>query len=153
MVRSLAVVFALVIPLWFFGQASSSDSKKIRPVDPTEALQAFAADTKAPVPTAPAGYVVNVVAYEQGALRIGYVHGDDYQEFAGGSGAAFLSTYAGKGSVEGTVDVAGVTWQRYVGNDGHVSLVRQVSGTTLLVGGVRENVTDAELIALASTVR
>jgi hypothetical protein len=45
MVRSLAVVFLLVVPLWFFGQASPQDSKRIRAVDPSEALQEFVQST------------------------------------------------------------------------------------------------------------
>lgn len=154
MIRSLAVVIVLVIPLWFFGQASKSDTKSIRPVDPAAALQAFAEDTKAPVPARiPEGWVVNVARGEPGAVRIGYVLDEDfYLEFAGGTGATFLEQAAGKARGLGSVDVAGVQWERYEA-DGHESLVRVVNGVTLVVGGVRENVTPGQLEQLAALVR
>ena len=76
MLRSLGVVFLLVVPLWFFGQASPSDSKRIRPIDPSEALRAFVSDTRGPVPTTPAGWVPNVQSLDGGVVRVGYVVGD-----------------------------------------------------------------------------
>jgi hypothetical protein len=154
MLRSMAVVVLLVIPLWFFGQASKSDTKSIRPVDPTAALQGFAQDTKAPVPSRiPEGWVVNVARGEPGSVRVGYVLDEDfYLEFAGGQGATFLEQAAGKARGTGAVDVQGVSWQRYE-SEGHESLVRVVNGVTLVVGGVRENVTTAQLQQLAALVR
>ncbi len=153
MVRSLGVVFLLVVPLWFFGQASPGDSKRIRPVDASEALRAFATDTGAPVAAVPAGWVTNVATYRGGVVRVGFVEGDSYAEFTAGSGPDFLETYAGKGSADGTVDVGGVPWQRYSSTDGHDSLVREVAGQTLVVGGVRETSTNAQLAEIAATVR
>lgn len=153
MLRTLGVVFLLVIPLWFFGQASPGDGKRIRAIDPTEALRSFATDTGAPVASTPAGWIPNVATYSGGVLRVGFVDGNSYAEFTGGSGPMFLETYAGKGSVDGTVDVAGVSWQKYSSTDGHGSLVREVRGQTLLVGGIREDASDAQLAELAATVR
>jgi hypothetical protein len=153
MVRSLGVVFLLVLPLWFFGQASPSDGKRIRAVDPTEVLQAFVQDTRGPVPTTPASWTVNVARYDGGTARIGYVLGDHYTEFAGARGASFLEQEAGKGKVVGAVDVGGVTWQDYRANDGHESLLRTVGQVTVLVGGVRGTSTLDELKTLAATVR
>jgi len=153
MVRSLAVVFLLVVPLWFFGQSSPGDSKRIRPVDPTEALAAFAADTRAPVPATPSGWVPNVARYDAGVVRIGYVLGEHYAEFTGGSGPLFLETAAGKGSVIGTVDVGGVPWQHFAVTGGPESLLLVRGGTTLVVGGSRENASLRELQTLAATVR
>ncbi|MCW2599434.1 MAG: hypothetical protein JWM02_1263 [Frankiales bacterium] len=153
MVRSLAVVFLLVLVMWFFGQASPGDSKRIRPVDPTPALQDFVADTAGPVPTTPHGWVVNVRVYDQGVVRVGYVLGEHYTEFAGAVGPSFLAVETGKAKRVGTVDVGGVTWQDYRSADGHESLVRTVGKATVLVGGVRENATQAELKQLAATVR
>ena len=154
MVRSLGVVFLLVIPLWFFGQSSPSDSKRIRPVDATEALHAFAQDSGGPVPASkPAGWVVNVARYDSGILRVGYVLGDHYLEFSGARGPSFLEEETGKAKPVGTVDVEGVAWQNYRSADGHESLVRSVSGATVLVGGAREDATLDELKLLAATVR
>jgi hypothetical protein len=153
MLRTLAVVFVLVVPLWFFGQASPDDSKRIRPVDPTEALQAFAKETGGPLPSTPSGWVVNVKDYRAGVVRVGYVLGEHYTEFQGSTGTAFLEDATGKGKPVGTVDVAGTPWQSWESQDGHTSLVRTVGSVTVLVGGVRENATQAELEQLAATVR
>ncbi|MCW2585986.1 MAG: hypothetical protein JWN55_1502 [Frankiales bacterium] len=152
MVRSLGVVFLLVLPLWFFGQASPQDSKAIRPVDPREALTAFAETTGGPVPTTPAGWVVNVRDYQDGVVRVGYVLGEHYTEFQGGLGAGFLDAATGKGKRVGTVDVGGVAWQRWASPGDHESLVRTVGRATVLVGGIREDATLDELKALAATV-
>ncbi len=153
MVRSLAVVFLLVVPLWFFGQSSPGDSKAIRPVDAAPALAAFTEDTGAPAPTTPQGWVVNVARFDAGTVRVGYVIGDSFVEFAGGGGPMFLENAAGKGSVRGSVDVAGTTWDRFESTDGHESLVRRVGATTLVVGGLRENATLEQLTQLAATIR
>jgi hypothetical protein len=153
MVRSLAVVFLLVVPLWFFGQASPQDSKRIRPVDPTDALQAFVQATGGPIPTTPAGWVVNVRAYDGAVVRVGYVIGEHYTEFQGAVGTGFLEDATGKGKQVGTVDVAGVPWQDWKSADDHESLVRTVGTVTVLVGGVREDASLDQLRTLAATVR
>lgn len=153
MVRSLAVVFLLVVPLWFFGQASPSDSKKIRPVDPTEALHDFVADTGGPVPSTPQGWIPNVQAYDGGVVRVGYVLGKHYTEFQGGLGTAWVQDATGKGKAVDPVYVNGVAWQDYRSGDGHESLVRAVGKATVLVGGIREDATLDELKQLAATVR
>ena len=153
MVRSLAVVFLLVVPLWFFGQASPNDSKKIRPVDPDGALRAFVVDTGGPVPSTPAGWVVNVRSYDDGVIRVGYVVGEHYLEFSGARGAAFLDAATGKAKPGSAVDVDGVAWRAYVSADGHESLVHTVGKVTVLVGGIREDASLDELKTLAATVR
>jgi len=153
MVRSLAIVFLLVIPLWFFGQSSPQDSKRIRPVDPAGALKDFVTDTGGPVPSTPNGWVVNVRAYDGGVVRVGYVLGEHYTEFAGAVGTSFLEDATGKARQVGTVDVGGLTWLDYRSADGHESLVRTVGRATVLVGGVREDATQDELKTLAATVR
>ncbi|MGB8650215.1 MAG: DUF4245 domain-containing protein [Mycobacteriales bacterium] len=157
MVRSLGVVFLLVLPLWFFGQASPSDSKRIRPVDPTGAFHDFTRATGGPVPSAtPHGWIPNVSDYTtvEGVLRVGYVVGDHYLEYAGGLGTAFLEGETGKGRPTATVDVAGTRWQLWRSADGaHESLVRTAGRTTVCVGGVRETASRADLLTLAATVR
>ncbi|MGZ6792681.1 MAG: DUF4245 family protein [Mycobacteriales bacterium] len=153
MLRSLGVVFLLVVPLWFFGQASPGDSKRIRPVDPSEALKAFASDTRGPVPTTPAGWVPNVQSLDGGVVRVGYVVGGRYLEFSGAQGTDFLEGATGRAKPVGTVDVQGTPWQDWTSPDGHESLVRTVGRVTVLVGGVRETATRAELVELAATVR
>lgn len=155
MVRSLAVVMVLVAGLWFFGQASPSDSQPVRRVDPTLQLTDFAAaNPGVPVPTSlPADWVPNVASYDGSVLRVGYVIGrSDYAEFLAGSGPQFGTQQAG-GHPSGTVDVAGTSWQQVRSGDGHESLVRQVKGVTLVVGGLRVKASVAQLQQLAAAVR
>ncbi|MCU1596201.1 MAG: hypothetical protein JWO12_3593 [Frankiales bacterium] len=153
MVRSLAVVFLLVVPLWYFGQASPSDSKRIRPINPAGALQDFVRATGGPVPTTPEGWTPNVQAYDSGVLRVGYVEHDHYAEFLGGIGSSFVEDVTGKGTKVSTVQVDGVPWDIYESGDAHESLVRAFGKVTVVVGGVRETATQDELVVLASTVR
>lgn len=153
MLRTLAVVLAVVIPLAFFGQASRSDKARIRPVDPTEALQGFARDTGAPVPVTPNGWVVTVARGDVGSVRVGYVIGDHYTEFAGGSGGSFVEDMTGKGRDQGPVRVGTAVWRDYLSADGHESLVRTIGRVTEVVGGVREDVSAAQLRELAAAVR
>jgi hypothetical protein len=155
MVRTLLVVFALVVPMWFFGRSSPGDEKRIRPVDPREAYSSFVADTHGPVlAVTPTGWTCNVRSYESGGvLRVGYVHDDDYVEFSGAQGTDFLPEATGHASRVGTVHVDGVTWQDYRDAAGHQSLVRTSNGVTVLVGGVRETATTDELRTFAALVR
>ena len=155
MVRTLLVVFAVVLPLWFFGRSSPGDSKRIRPVDPTAAYTAFVRDTHGPVPSStPTGWTCTVRVYdEDGLLRVGYVEGDHYLEFAAAKGTAFLAEETGHGALVGTVPVNGVAWKDYRSADGHRSLVLTRAGVTVLVGGVRETATDDQLLELARLVR
>jgi hypothetical protein len=152
MIRTLAVVFALVIPLWFFGQASPSDKKTIRPVDPTETFRAFTASTGGPKASTPTGWTPNVQAYEGEIARVGYVRGEHYMEWQGATGTTWLFEATGKGKQVGTVEVAGSEWQKWEDGSEHTSLVRAYGKATVLVGGIRENATLDELESLAATV-
>lgn len=156
MMRTLAVVFALVLPLWFFGRASPGDEQRIRAVDPASAYAAFVADTHGPVPSrAPEGWTctVRALATDHVLLRTGYVHDEAYLEFVGGTGTEFLADATGQARDVGTVDVGGVAWRDLRGADGQQSLVLTRSGVTVLVGGVRETASAEELVAFARLVR
>ncbi len=154
MVRTLVVVFAVVLPLWFFGQASPGDSKKIRPVDPQGAYTAFQQDTHGLVlSSTPPGWTCTVRDYTTGGvIRVGYVHADAYLEFSGASGTSFLDVATGKATRAGTVDVDGTPWQSWENTSGAQSLVLSRGTVTVLVGGVRETATPAELVAFARLV-
>lgn len=156
MLRSIAVVMVVVGLMWFFGIARPADSKAIRPVDPSRVLAAFTMDTPG-VPaarTTPAGWVINGVDYRDGKLRIGFViDADQYVEFAAGSGAQWLSDQTAKGKPVGTVDVGGVSWTHLRAPTAQESLTRTVGATTLVVGGLRESSSLAEIEKLAATVR
>ena len=153
MVRTLAVVFALVLPLWFFGQASPSDSKTIRPIDPTTTYTDFRADTGGPVPSTPAGWTPNVQGYEGGVARVGYVKDKHYLEWQASKGSDWVYDATGKGKQTGTVDVAGVTWQTWSDGSGSTSLVRSFGTVTELVGGVRQTGSLDDLRLFAAAIR
>ena len=63
MVRSLGIVLAIVLFVWFFARPPHSDEKKIRVVDPTSDVQAFSS-------AAPDG-AVRVVGRVRGQSRVG----------------------------------------------------------------------------------
>ena len=154
MVRTLVLVFAVVVPLWFFGQSSPEDSKWIRAVDPSGAYAAFVQDTGGPVPSGtPDGWTCTVRVYdESGLLRVGYVVGDHYLEFSAARGTGFLADATGRGVPSGAVPVNGKAWTDYRSADGHRSLVLTRGEVTVLVGGVRETATDDQLLQLAARV-
>ena len=151
MVRTLAVVFALVLPLWFFGQASPSDSKAIRPIDPTSTYQDYRSVTGGPTPSTPTGWTPNVQAYDGEVARVGYVRKKHYMEWQGSTGTAWVYDATGKGKQTGTVTVGGAVWQRWEDGDGHLSLVRSVGRATSVLGGVRQVGSLADLELLAAT--
>lgn len=153
MVRTLVVVFALVVPMWFFGQASPKDSRAIRPVDPTETYRDFRALTGGPVPSTPAGWTPNVQAYEGEVARVGYVKGKHYMEWQASTGTAWVYDATGKGKQTGTITVADTQWQTWSDGSGNTSLVRTFGKVTELVGGVRQSGDVSDLEALAATIR
>lgn len=156
MIWTLVVVFAIVLPLWFFGQASPEDSKRIRPIDPTPAYRAYVASAKGPVPsTLPDGWVATVAdgVTTEGVYRVGYVVGDHYLEWQGSTGTEFLKEATGRGRRTGTTRVGNAMWETWENRDGAESLVLRRGTVTVLVGGVRETASDEELRQLAAAVR
>ena len=156
MVRTLVVVFALVLPMYLFHQGGPDSRKHVRAVDPTEVFALASRDLGVPVVTAaPKGWTCTVrdTATTEGVARVGYVVGDHYVEWAAGKGEQFLLDQTGKADRVGTDVVSGTTWQLYRDDAGAESLVLQRRGATLVLGGVRETVTRAELETLAAAVR
>lgn len=156
MVRTLAIVFALVLPMYLFHQGGPGSRKAIRAVDPTEAYALAVTDLRAPAPSStPKGWTTTVVDTRTtaGVARVGYVVGDHYLEYVAGDGDAFLLDATGRGTRTGQDDVSGVVWQLYRNADGAESLVLRRGPATVLVGGVRETATRAELETLARLVR
>jgi hypothetical protein len=99
--------------------------------------------------------VCTVRTYDVGAhiVRVGYVVAGKYLEFSGAQGMTFLSDATGKAVRTGAVQVGAVTWQDYKAPGGQESLVRTVGPVTVLVGGLRETATLAQLELLAAQVR
>jgi hypothetical protein len=156
MVRTLVVVFAVVLPLWFLGQASPGDSKRIRPIDPSPAYGAYVAATRGPVPASlPSGWDATVAESitTEGVYRVGYVVGDHYLEWQGSTGTEFLLEATDHGRRTGAVTIGEASWERWQGKNGAESLVLHRGTATVLVGGVRETASEAELRQLAALVR
>ena len=156
MVRSLAVVFALVVPVWFFAQAPESDEAEIRVVDPSQSIAAFAADVPTvPVPgPLPEDWRATSSAYggAAGTLRVGWVTPQEqYAEYAASTGPReeFFEQVVGD-DVErlAPVTVDGVAWEQYRQTDGSLSLTRSFGRATVVVGTQRATAGLAELEVL-----
>lgn len=157
MVRSLGLVLLIVVPLWFLAQPPSSDTKVLRVVDTASDTASYAqAAPGVPVPTGtPDGWRATSSTLEPGSLRIGWVTpADSYVEYASSTqpAGAFLPGITGDASEVGTFVVGGVTWRQFRDGSGHTSLVQQVGGGSVVVGGVRETGTLEELRVLAAAV-
>lgn len=153
MVRSLGLVLAIVFFVWFFARPPHSDEHKIRVVDPTDDVQAFASAAPAgAVPrTMPPGWRSTVSDYEDDVLRIGWVTPKgEYAEYAAATqpGSSFLSDITDRAPRTGTVDIGGVTWEEYR-QDKAISLVRRYGTTTVVLGTLRDTASLDELRVLA----
>lgn len=157
MIRSLSLVLLIVGALWFLGQPPSSDSKALRVVDPSADIAALrAASPGIPVPgSLPAGWRPTSSNPDPTGLRIGYVTpSQEYAEYAAATGGqpGFLPDITGRGSEVGTFVVQGVAWRQFRDGAEHTTLVRDVAGATVAVGGLRETTTLEELRTLAAAV-
>lgn len=157
MIRSLGLVMLIVVPVWFLAQPPKSDEQSLRVVDPSFDVRSFtSAAPGVPVPGAlPAGWRATNSTLEPGALRIGWVTPTgQYAEYDASTrpAAEFLPGTTGNGSRVGTFEVGRVSWQQFSDADGHTSLVREVGGGSVVVGGLRETTTLEELRVLAAAV-
>lgn len=157
MIRSLGLVLIGVIAIWFLAQPPDSDVQAIRVVDPTSDIASLrAAAPGIPVPTGlPAGWRPTSSTLTPEGLRIGYVTpGDQFAEYAALTGATpDLGATTGQGSQVGTFAVDGTEFRQYADADEHTTLVRDVPGGVVTVGGLRETTTLDELRALAASLR
>lgn len=158
MVLSLLACLVVVVPVWYLAQPPSSDSKGIRPVDPSADVRAFAAAAPGvPVPTAvPRGWTATSSTLEGTSLRIGYVTpGDGYVEYAAQKGGAdaFVTQQTGHGTPGSTLRVGSRAFRVWSASGDHTSLVLTGSGGSVVVGGLRETADDELLSALASSLR
>jgi hypothetical protein len=158
MIRSLALIMLLVVPIWWLARPPSSDSQAIRPIDPTADITSFrSAVPGVPVPGGlPEQWRATSSTLEPGALRIGWVTpSGEYAEYDASTAppAQFLPEATGDGREVGTVQVGDVAWRQLSDADGHDSLVLERAGATVVVGGFRETTTLDELRVLAAAVR
>jgi hypothetical protein len=156
MIRSMGLILLIVIPVWYLAQPPDSDEAEIRVVDPTSDVASYVqAVPGVPTPGGlPPQWRPTSSTLEPGALRIGYVTpASEYAEYASSTDAAFLGDISGQGSQVGTVDVGGVVWRDFRDDEDHQTLVREVAGATVVVGGLRETASPEELRDLAAAVR
>ncbi len=158
MVRSLGLVLAGVVVVWFFAQPPHSDEKVLRTVDPSGDIAAFEADAPgAPAPGAlPAQWraTSSTRTADPRTLRVGYVTpANEYAEYAASfePGATFVADLTGSSQAT-TVDIDGVSWERYRDEDGSESLVRTYGPVTVVVGTTRSTASTDELRVLVRSL-
>lgn len=158
MVRSLGLVIAVVVPIWFFAQAPASDEAEIRVVDPASAIAAFAVDVPSvPVPGGlPEQWRATSATYAPGALRVGWVTpAEQYAEYAASTAPReeFLQATVGEQARPAeAVTVDGVAWEQFVEPDGSRSLVRSYGAATVVVGTERATAGPEELAVLLGSL-
>lgn len=156
MFRSLGLVLIGVVAMWFLAQPPDSDSQEIRVVDPSaDIAQLRTAEPGTVAPAGlPAGWRPTSSTLDPEGLRIGYVTpSDQYAEYHALTGESpDLATTTARGRQVGTVVVEGVTYRQFTGEDEQTTLVRDVPGGVVTVGGVRETTTLEEIRALAASL-
>jgi hypothetical protein len=155
MVRSLGIVLAIVLFVWFFARPPHSDEKKIRVVDSASDVQAFTSAVHgAVVPRAmPADWKQTVSRYDPDAelLRLGWVTpAGHYIEYAGTARPtqAFLADITGEAPKSEPVAIDDTTWTQYRKDD-TISLVHAFGPATVVLGTLRDTATLDELRLLA----
>lgn len=155
MVRSLGLVLAAVVMIWFFAQPPASDQEEIRVVDPAGELSAFAAaQPGSPVPRSlPEQWRATSSTLAPGSVRVGYVTpSEQYAEYAASSAPQALADLTGAGRRLASVDVAGTAWEQYQDSDGSLSLVRSYGSVTVVLGTLRSTADLTELTVLARSL-
>lgn len=160
MVRSLGLVLAGVVVVWYFAQPPDSDEQRVRVVDPAGDLRAFSADVPAaPVPVrVPADWrPTSSTRTGSSALRVGYVlPGERFAEYAASTEPPdrFLPDITGAAAAPSLppVDVDGAPWQQYVDDDGSLSLVRSFGPVTVVAGTTRGTATLEDLRVLVRSL-
>jgi len=159
MVRSLGLVLAGVVVVFFFAQPPDSDIERLRPVDAAGDISAFRAD--APAAAVPEGLperwvsTVSLLTGEPRALRIGYnTPTGAYAEYAASTApaAGLVEDLTGRGERLDPVDVGGASWEQYRDSDGSLSLVRAYGPVTVVVGTLRATAPLSELRVLAGSL-
>ena len=160
MIRTLAVIMLLVVPMWFLAQPPDSDERRVRVVDPTGDVAAFRAQVpQAPVPAGlPKAWqpTSSTLQADPDALRIGYVTPDgEYAEYAASTGepGKYLPEIVGRKAAQlEAVQVDGASWEQYRDGDGSLSLVRPYGPVVVVIGSLRSSAPLAELQALAASL-
>ncbi len=159
MVLSLGLVLACVVVVWFFARPDPRTTEKaLREVDTGGDLRAVSQSIPGvPVPLGlPEGWRATSSTPEDGGLRIGYVTPQDqYVEYAvrGSDPGTFVVDQTGRGTRGGSLRIGDRTWEVWSDADGHTSLVLPGTGSTVVLGGLRETAEDDELSELAASLQ
>ncbi|MDR7086161.1 hypothetical protein J2X11_001000 [Aeromicrobium panaciterrae] len=141
-VRSVAVLGALVLALWGFGQLfTKTPDSNVKPIDYVSTVRSArpAAEFALLAPaTLPKGWVATSAQFTPTTWHLGVVTDDE--EYVGleqrtGDAKQLVATYAKDSTAAGEVTIDGETWNLREGPDGEVTFVRTESGLTTLVTG------------------
>ena len=155
MALSLAVLLVPIFGILLVGRFFYGDTTTAT-VDPQVALSGAARASMSPIPEGqvPEGWKVVSAMYRDGVLRLGYLTGDDkgVQLVQGkGDSAGLIGTELTPSAKQvGTLDVAGVSWQRWTGRPGESALVRVTGTVTVIAVG---QVSEEDLVKLVTAVR
>ncbi len=141
-VRSVAVLGALVVALWGFGQLFvRTPDDTIKPIDYVDTVRSArpAAEFELLAPASlPKGWVATAAKFTPTTWHLGVVTDDE--EYVGleqskVAAKQLIDVYAKGSKADGTVTIDGETWDLRKGPDGDVTFVRTESGLTTLVTG------------------
>lgn len=141
-VRSVAVLGALVVALWGFGQLfTNTPDKPIKSIDYADTVRSARPAAKfellAPA-TLPKGWVATSAKFTPTSWHLGVVTDDE--EYVGleqskVAAKQLIDVYAKGSKAAGTATIDGETWVLRKGPDGDVTFIRSESGLTTLVTG------------------
>lgn len=140
--RSVAVLGALILALWGFGQLfTDTPERAVKPIDyrstVTSARPAAEFELLAPR-TLPDGWVATSARFTPTTWHLGVL--TDEEKYVGleqqrVSAKKLIEIYAKESKAAGTVTIEGDVWDVRKGSDGDVTFVRTESGLTTLVTG------------------
>lgn len=140
--RSVAVLGALILALWGFGQLfTNTPDKTVKPIDYVSTVKSArpAAQFELLAPaTLPKGWVATSARFTPETWHLGVVTEDE--EYVGleqqkVDAKDLIEVYAKGSKAAGTAVLGGTSWDVRTGPDGDVTFVRTESGLTTLVTG------------------
>ena len=143
MIRSMAVVLAVVGALLLVTWRPDPDPVRVVDIDPLVIVATAQADYPIVVPTLPGLRPTSVrwePTEESGEIavwHVGYVtEGDQYLEItqSTASDPLFLEKETGNGEISGLIDIDGQQWQYFTADTGN-SLVGLLGGVTTIIQG------------------
>ena len=141
-VRSVAVLSALVLALWGFGQLfTNTPDTPVKPIDYAATVKSArpAAQFELLAPSAlPKGWAATSAKFTPQTWHLGVV--TDEEEYLGleqrkVDAKELIAIYAKGSKADGTATISGESWNVRTGPDGDTTFVRTKSGLSTLVTG------------------